>query len=139
MSLNDPISNLLTIIRNGIQVNKETVDIPASKMMGRILEIFKADGYIEDFRLMKDSAQGSYKVYLKYDNKESVILGLKRISRPGLRVYAQSNKIPRVLNGMGTVVISTSKGVVSDREARQIKVGGEVLCYIWYVNYVTNR
>ncbi len=131
MSLNDPISNLLTIIRNGIQVNKETVDIPASKMMGSILEIFKADGYIEDFRLMKDSVQGSYKVYLKYDNKEPVIIGLKRISRPGLRVYKKGNEIPRVLNGMGTAVISSSTGVISDKEARQKKVGGEVLCYIW--------
>jgi len=131
MSLNDPISNLLTIIRNGIQVNKETVDIPASKMMGRVLEIFKEDGYIEDFRLMKDSTQGSYKVYLKYDNKDPVIIGLKRISRPGLRVYAKGDQIPRVLNGMGTAVISSSKGVVSDREARKMKVGGEVLCYIW--------
>ena len=131
MSLNDPISNLLTIIRNGIQVNKETVDIPASKMMGRILEIFKADGYIEDFRLMKDSVQGSYKVYLKYDEKEPVIIGLKRISRPGLRVYSKRGEIPRVLNGMGTAVISSSKGVINDREARKMKVGGEVLCYIW--------
>ncbi|MCK5081465.1 MAG: 30S ribosomal protein S8 [Candidatus Omnitrophica bacterium] len=131
MSLNDPISNLLTIIRNGAKVNKETVDIPASKLMGRILEILKADGYIEDFRLMKDSVQGSYKVYLKYENKESVIIGLKRISRPGLRVYTQGDEIPRVLNGLGTAVISTSKGVVSDREARKMKIGGEVLCYVW--------
>ncbi|MCK5012289.1 MAG: 30S ribosomal protein S8 [Candidatus Omnitrophica bacterium] len=131
MSLNDPISNLLTIIRNGARVSKETVDIPASKLMGRILEIFKADGYIEDFRLMKDSVQGSYKVYLKYENKESVIIGLKRVSRPGLRVYAQSDKVPRVLNGMGTAVISTSKGIIGDREARKMKVGGEVLCYVW--------
>jgi small subunit ribosomal protein S8 len=131
MSLNDPISNLLTIIRNGAQVNKETVDIPASKLMGRILEILKTDGYIEDFRLMKDSVQGSYKVYLKYDNKKSVIIGLKRISRPGLRVYKQGDEIPRVLNGLGTAVISTSKGVVNDREARKMKIGGEVLCYVW--------
>jgi small subunit ribosomal protein S8 len=131
MSLNDPISNLLTIIRNGVQVNKETVDIPASKLMGRILEIFKADGYIEDFRLMKDSVQGSYKVYLKYDNNAPVIIGLKRISRPGLRVYTKGNEIPRVLNGLGTAVISSSKGVINDREARKMQVGGEVLCYVW--------
>ncbi len=131
MSLNDPISNLLTIIRNGIQVNKESVDIPASKLMGRILEIFKTDSYIEDFRLMKDSVQGSYKVYLKYDNKTPVIIGLKRISRPGLRVYTKGDEIPRVLNGMGTAVISSSKGIINDREARKMKVGGEVLCYIW--------
>ena len=131
MSLNDPISDLLTIIRNGIQAKKETVDILASKLTGKILEIFKADGYIEDFKLMKDSVQGSYKVYLKYDSKKSAIIGLKRISKPGLRVYAKSDKIPRVLNGMGTAVISSSKGVISDREARKMKVGGEVLCYIW--------
>ena len=131
MSLNDPISNLLTIIRNGIQVNKETVDVPASKLTGKILEIFKSDGYIEDFRLMKDSAQGSYKVYLKYEGKEPVILGLKRVSRPGLRVYTKGGEVPRVLNGLGTAIISTSKGIVSDRDARKMKVGGEVLCQIW--------
>lgn len=131
MSLSDPISDLLTIIRNGIQVNKETVDIPASKLTGRILEIFKADGYIADFRLMKDNVQGSYKVYLKYGYKAPVIIGLKRISKPGLRVYAKGDQVPRVLNGMGTAVISSSKGVINDREARKMKIGGEVLCYIW--------
>lgn len=131
MSFNDPISNLLTIIRNGIQARKETVDIPASKMNDKILEIFKADGYIEDFRLMKDNAQGSYKVYLRYGGKKPAILGLRRISRPGLRVYKRNDDLPRVLNGMGTAVISTSKGVVTDREARKLKLGGEILCYIW--------
>lgn len=131
MSLNDPISNVLTNIRNGIQVQKETVDVPASTLVGKILDIFKADGYIEDFRLMKVTAQGTYKVYLKYENKKPVIIGLKRISKPGLRVYARRYKIPRVLNGLGTAVVSTSKGVISDREARKLKVGGEVLCYIW--------
>ena len=131
MSLNDPISNVLTIIRNGIQAKKETVDVLASKLTGTILENFKSAGYIEDFKLMKDSVQGSYKVYLKYENEKSAIIGLKRISKPGLRVYAKSDKIPRVLNGMGTAVISSSKGVISDREARKMKVGGEVLCYIW--------
>ncbi|OGX34927.1 MAG: 30S ribosomal protein S8 [Omnitrophica WOR_2 bacterium RIFCSPHIGHO2_02_FULL_52_10] len=131
MSLNDPISNLLTIIRNGIRVKKQTVDVPASKLAGRILEIFKGDGYIEDFRLMQDGAQGTYKVYLKYEKKISSIIGIKRISRPGLRVYAKNDKVPRVLNGLGTAIISSSKGVVSDREARKMKVGGEILCYIW--------
>lgn len=131
MSLNDPISNLLTVIRNGIQAKKESVDIPASKLNGRILEIFKANGYIEDCRLMKDNVQGSYKVYLKYENKAPAIIGLKRISKPGLRVYTDKTKIPKVLNGMGTAVISSSKGVISDQEARKLQVGGEVLCYIW--------
>jgi len=131
MSLSDPISNLLTVIRNGIQVNKETVDIPASKLNGRILEIFKQDGFIEDFRKMQDNVQGSFKVYLKYKGKKPVITGIQRISKPGLRVYIKSDEVPRVLNGLGTAVISTSKGVINDREARKLKMGGEVLCYIW--------
>ena len=131
MSLNDPISNMLTIIRNAIQVRKETVDIPASHLIGKILDIFKKDNYIEDFRMMKDSAQGSFKVYLKYKDDKDVVIGLKRISKPGLRVYSSRNKIPRVLNGLGTAVLSTSEGVISDRDAREKKIGGEVLCYIW--------
>ena len=131
MSLNDPISNLLTIIRNGIQVRKETVDIPASKLGGKILEIFKQDGYIEDFRLMKDNVQGTFKVYLRYNGKEPAIIGIKRISKPGLRVYVKRDEVPKVLNGLGTAVLSTSKGVLTDREARRLNVGGELLCSIW--------
>ena len=131
MSLNDPISNLLTSIRNAVRVRKETVDVPASRLTGKILEIFKTDGYIEDFRLMKTNAQGSFKVYLKYDGRKPFIIGLKRISRPGIRIYAENDDLPHVLNGLGTAVISTSKGVLADREARKLKVGGEVLCYIW--------
>ena len=132
MSLTDPISNLLTNIRNAAHARKETVDIPASKLGQKVLEIFKTDGYIEDFRLVKDAKQGILKVYLKYEkNKTSVILGLKRISRPGLRVYSKGDKIPRVINGLGTAVLSTSKGVMTDREARKTNMGGEVLCYIW--------
>lgn len=131
MSLSDPISNLLTNIRNAARVGKETVDVPASKLAGRVLEIFKADGYIEDFREMKGNTQGTFKVYLKYEAKKPLIVGLKRVSRPGIRIYAQNGAIPRVLNGMGTAVISTSKGVITDREARKLKIGGEVLCQIW--------
>ena len=131
MSLNDPISDLLTIIRNGVQAGKETVDIPASKLNGRILEIFKSDGYIEDVRLMKNNTQGTFKVYLKYENKKPAIIGLRRISKSGLRVYRKNDELPRVLNGLGTAVLSTSKGVISDREARKLNVGGEVLCYVW--------
>ncbi len=131
MSLNDPISDLLTIIRNGVQAGKETVDIPASKLNGRILEIFKNDGYIEDARLMKNNTQGTFKVYLKYDNKKPAIMGLRRVSKSGLRVYRKNDELPRVLNGLGTAVLSTSKGVISDREARKLQVGGEILCYIW--------
>lgn len=131
MSLSDPIANLLTIIRNGIQAKKDTVDIPASGLNSKILEIFKTDGYIEDFRLMKDNVQGTFKVYLKYQNKKPAIIGLRRISKPGLRIYKRSDKLPNVLNGLGTAVISTSQGVVTDREARKLGLGGEVLCYVW--------
>ncbi|MBI5415930.1 MAG: 30S ribosomal protein S8 [Candidatus Omnitrophica bacterium] len=131
MSLNDPISDLLTVIRNGVQAQKETVDISASRLSGKILDIFKNDGYIEDVRLMKDNVQGTFKVYLRYQNKKPAIMGLRRVSRSGLRIYKKSDELPRVLNGLGTAVISTSKGVVTDREARKLKIGGEVLCYIW--------
>jgi len=131
MSLNDPISNFLTTLRNGIMVHKETVDVPASTLVGQILEIFKTDGYVEDYRLMKDNSQGTFKVYLKYDGKKAAIMGLKKISKPGFRVYAKNDSVPRVLNGLGTAVISTSKGVITDRKAREENIGGEVLCYVW--------
>jgi small subunit ribosomal protein S8 len=131
MAVSDPIANMLTIIRNAQRVRKDTVDIPASKLIEKILVIFKQDGYIEDYRLLKDNKQGVLKVYLKYENKKPVISGIKRISKSGLRIYAGVTEIPKVLNGLGTAVISTSKGVVNDREARKLKIGGEVLCYIW--------
>ncbi|MBF0593759.1 MAG: 30S ribosomal protein S8 [Candidatus Omnitrophica bacterium] len=131
MAVTDPIANMLTIIRNALKVRKETVDVPASKLLEKILHIFKQDGYIEDFRLLKDNKQGVLKIYLKYENKKSVITGLKRISRSGLRVYAGNDEIPRVLSGLGKAIISTSKGIIDDKEARKLKIGGEVLCYIW--------
>ena len=132
MSLSDPISNILTSIRNAVNAKKETVDVPASRLSQEILRIFKSDGYIEDFRLLKDSAQGTLKIYLKTQRgKSPSILGIRRISRPGLRVYVRNTEIPRVLNGLGMAVISTSKGIMSDKDARQNKVGGEVICYIW--------
>jgi len=128
----DPIANLLTSVRNAQQARKETVDVPASKLAGKILTVFKQDGYVEDFRLLKNNTQGTIKVYLKYaQDKRPSILGLKRISRPGLRTYVPFNRVPRVLNGLGTAVLSTSKGVVTGVEARKLKVGGEVLCYVW--------
>jgi small subunit ribosomal protein S8 len=131
MAVSDPIANMLTSIRNAQRVRKDTVDVPASKLIEKILVIFKQDGYIEDYRLLKDNKQGVLKVYLKYENKKPVISGITRISRSGLRVYAGISEIPRVLNGLGTAVISTSKGIVNDKEARKLKIGGEVLCYIW--------
>ncbi|MBF0570117.1 MAG: 30S ribosomal protein S8 [Candidatus Omnitrophica bacterium] len=131
MAVPDPIANMLTIIRNAHKVRKETVDIPATKLLEKVLAIFKQDGYIEDFRLLKDNKQGVLKVYLKYDNKQPAITGLKRVSRSGLRAYVANDEIPRVLSGLGTAILSTSKGVMDDKEARKLKVGGEVLCYIW--------
>lgn len=131
MSLSDPIANFLTIIRNAVRARKETVDVPASRMGEKILKIFKEDGYIEDFRLLKNNAQGTFKIYLRYESKRPSITGLRRVSRPGLRFYAKGDRLPRVLNGLGTAVISTSKGVMRDREARRLKVGGEVICYVW--------
>ena len=132
MSLSDPISNILTSIRNAVHAKKETVDVPASRLAQEILRIFKSDGYIEDFRLLKDNAQGTLKIYLKAQRgKSPSILGIRRVSRPGLRVYVRNTEIPRVLNGLGMAVISTSKGIMSDKDARQNKVGGEVICYIW--------
>ena len=132
MSLSDPIANMLTVVRNAVDSRKESVDIPASKLTQKIMGIMKDSGYIEDFRLLKDDKQGIVKVYLKYrSNKKPAIMGLKRVSRPGLKVYVKNDKIPRVLSGLGIAVISTSKGLVSDKEARKLKIGGELICYIW--------
>ena len=131
MSLTDPIANMLTSVRNALSSHKETVDVPASKMVGKILDIFKKDGYIEDFRLLKNNAQGTFKVYLKYQNKKPAIIGLRKVSRPGLKVYVGAQKVPYILNGLGTAILSTDKGLVTDREARKIKTGGEVICCIW--------
>jgi len=131
MSVSDPIADTLTILRNATRARKETVEFPASKLLERMMAIFKDDGYIEDFRLLKDNKQNVLKVYLKYENTKPVIMGIKRVSRPGLRVYTENDSIPRVLNGLGTAVISSSKGLISDRQARKMKIGGEVLCYIW--------
>ena len=132
MSVTDPIANLLTNVRNAIHARKETVDVPGSNLGQKILEIFKNDGYLEDYRPIKDNKQGVLKIYLKYaKNHKPAISGLRRISKPGLRVYVKNDNLPRVINGLGTAVISTSKGVMTDREARKNNIGGEVLCYVW--------
>lgn len=131
MSVSDPIADSLTIIRNAIHAKKETVDFPASKLLERVMSIFKNDGYIEDFRLLKDNKQGILKVYLKYENNKPAIMGIKRISKPGLRIYVENTRIPKVLSGLGTAVLSTSKGIITDRDARKHRIGGEVICYIW--------
>ncbi|WP_366923250.1 30S ribosomal protein S8 [Metallumcola ferriviriculae] len=132
MVMTDPIADLLTRIRNASMANKSTVEVPASKIKKAIAEIFKAEGYIKDVEYVDDSKQGILRLYLKYGkSNEKVITGLKRISKPGLRVYANKDEIPRVLGGLGVAVISTSKGVMTDKAARQGGTGGEVICYIW--------
>ena len=132
MSITDPIANMLTVIRNAIRINKESVDLPSSKLCLQILEVFKKEEYIDNYRFIKDNKQGVARVYLKYDvSKRSVITNLKRISRPGLRVYAKKDRVPRVLNGLGIAVLSSSHGIISDNEARKKRLGGEILCYVW--------
>lgn len=131
MPVTDPISDYLTRIRNASKAKKVRVDIPASKMKIGLTEILKKSGYIYDFKVEEDSKQNIVTVLLKYNNGVPAISGLKKISRPGLRTYRKSTEIPRVLNGLGTAVISTSKGLLTDKEARQQSTGGEVICYIW--------
>lgn len=131
MVMTDPIADMLTRIRNANQMKHETVDIPASKLKKEILEVLKKEGYIIGYKVVKGDVQDTLRVTLKYLNNERVVKGLKRISKPGLRVYAKTNEIPKVLNGLGIAVISTSQGLVTDREARKLKVGGEILAYVW--------
>ncbi|GAA4873362.1 30S ribosomal protein S8 [Paenibacillus vulneris] len=132
MVMSDPIADMLTRIRNANVVRHETVEIPASKIKREIAEILKKEGFIRDAEYIEDNKQGIIRLFLKYGpNNERVISGLKRISKPGLRVYTQSQEVPRVLGGLGIAIISTSKGVMTDKEARQSKAGGEVICYVW--------
>ena len=130
--MTDPIADMLTRIRNANTVGHETVEIPASKMKKAIAEILKEEGYITDFEVIEDNKQGMIKVTMKYGaNKEKVISGIKKISKPGLKVYAKAGEVPKVLGGLGIAIVSTSKGIVSDKEARKLGVGGEVICYVW--------
>ena len=132
MVMTDPIADMLTRIRNANQMKHLTVLVPASKIKLEILNVIKQEGYIEDVEFVEDGKQGEIKVTLKYtDMKERVIKGITRISKPGLRVYAKSTEMPKVLNGLGVAVVSTSNGVMTDREARQQHLGGEVIAYIW--------
>lgn len=132
MITTDPIADMLTRIRNANMVKHEIVNIPTSNIKKAIAQILLEEGYIKKFELIEDGTQGMIKVTLKYGaSKAKVISGLKRISKPGLRVYAKKDEVPKVLGGLGTAVISTSKGIMSDKKARLEGVGGEVLCYIW--------
>lgn len=132
MVMTDPIADMLTRIRNANMVRHEKVEVPLSNMKKRIAEILKNEGFIRDFEYIEDDKQGVLRLFLKYGpNNERVISGLKRISKPGLRVYVKTNEIPRVLGGLGIAILSTSKGVMTDKEARAAKIGGEVIAYIW--------
>ena len=132
MVMTDPIADMLTRIRNANQMKHLTVLVPASKIKLEILNVIKNEGYIEDVEFVEDGKQGEIKVTLKYtEKKERVIKGITRISKPGLRVYVQAEDVPRVLNGLGIAIISTSKGIMTDKEARKQNLGGEVLAYIW--------
>ncbi|SFS84492.1 30S ribosomal protein S8 [Marininema halotolerans] len=132
MVMTDPIADMLTRIRNANLVRHESLEVPASKLKRDLAEILKREGFIRDAEYVEDGKQGIIRIFLKYGADNSrVITGLKRISKPGLRVYAKYDEIPRVLRGLGIAVVSTSKGVMTDKEARSAKVGGEVLAYIW--------
>ena len=129
--ITDPIADMLTRIRNANQMKHATVSMPASKLKCEILRVLKAEGYISDYVLKEEENKKSIEVTLKYVNKQRVIQGIKRISKPGLRVYAKTNELPRVLNGLGVAIISTSSGIMTDRDARKQKLGGEVIAFVW--------
>jgi small subunit ribosomal protein S8 len=132
MTMTDPIADMLTRIRNANIVGHPTVDIPASKMKKSIAGILTDEGYIKGFEVIEDDKQGVLRISMKYGSgKEKVISGIKKISKPGLKVYAKASDVPRVLGGLGIAIISTSSGIISDKEARKLGVGGEVICYVW--------
>lgn len=132
MVMTDPIADYLTRIRNANMVRHESLEVPASRIKKDISEILKREGFIRDYEVIEDDKQGIIRVFLKYGkNNERVISGLKRISKPGLRNYVKANEVPKVLNGLGIAIISTSNGVATDKEAREKAAGGEVLAYVW--------
>ncbi len=132
MSMTDPIADMITRIRNACMVKKDNLEMPASKLKINIAEVLKKEGYVSGYKTVKDDKQGILKINLKYDsNNICAIEGLKRISKPGCRVFVKSDKLPKVINGYGIAIISTSKGLMVDREARKTKIGGEVLCEVW--------
>lgn len=132
MSMVDPLADMYTRIRNAHRVAKETVDIPFSKLKEKIIQIFKEEGYIENYKVLENDSKPLIRIKFKYGKKgKKVINNIKQISKPGLRVYVNTDEIPRVLGGLGVAVITTSKGIITDDKCRREKVGGEVLCYIW--------
>nr|AAB21090.1 ribosomal protein S8 [Bacillus stearothermophilus, Peptide, 130 aa] [Geobacillus stearothermophilus]1SEI_A Chain A, RIBOSOMAL PROTEIN S8 [Geobacillus stearothermophilus]1SEI_B Chain B, RIBOSOMAL PROTEIN S8 [Geobacillus stearothermophilus] len=128
--MTDPIADMLTAIRNANMVRHEKLEVPASKIKREIAEILKREGFIRDYEYIEDNKQGILRIFLKYGPNERVITGLKRISKPGLRVYVKAHEVPRVLNGLGIAILSTSQGVLTDKEARQKGTGGEIIAYV---------
>lgn len=132
MSMTDPIADMLTRMRNGLTASYSTVDIPSSRLKVDIAKVMKAEGFIKNFKVIEDRKQGVMRVFFKYDEKgESIISGLKRMSKPGCRMYSKGDRIPQVLNGFGINILSTSKGIMTDKQARKMGVGGEIICSIW--------
>ena len=132
MQISDTIADMLTRIRNANSAKHETVDIPASNMKKAIAQILVDEGYVKSFQVIEDGKQGTIKVTLKYgENKQRIIQGLRRVSKPGLRIYAASQDLPKVKNGLGIAIISTSKGIMTDKAARKQNIGGEVLAFVW--------
>ena len=131
MSLSDPIANALTVIRNGLKAKKESVDVPNSRMVNSIAQILKDEGYIQNIKLLQESTQGVLRLYLKYVYNKPAIINLKRVSKSSLRVHAKAKAKGRVLGGLGIAIISTSQGVMTDKQAREKNIGGEVICNVW--------
>ena len=131
MQITDPIADLLTRIRNANSAKHDTVDVPSSNMKKAIVEILYAEGYIKNFQVIEDGKQGVIRITLKYVGGEKAISGLKRVSKPGLRIYAGADELPRVLKGLGIAIVSTSKGIMTDKKARAEHIGGEVLAFVW--------
>ena len=131
MHITDPIADMLTRIRNANSARHDTVDVPASNMKKSIAQILLDEGYIKSYQIVDDGTQGVIHITLKYNGKDKVITGLRRVSKPGLRVYVGADELPRVLRGLGIAIVSTSKGVMTDKKARELHVGGEVLAFVW--------
>ncbi len=132
MSMSDPLADMITRIRNAVMVNFRTVEVPLSTLKVGVAKVLKDEGFIEDYQILKETVQGTMRINLKYGaNGEKVVTGLRRVSKPGKRIYVKSDKIPKVMSGLGIAVLSTSKGIITDRQARQLGVGGEVLCNVW--------
>lgn len=132
MAMSDPLADLLTRIRNAGMVRHESVDIPLSKVKSGVVEILKREGFIADYQVIEDKTQGVLRIEMRYDNRrEPVINGLRRVSKPGRRIYVKHDQIPKVMSGLGIAIISTSRGILTDREAREQRLGGELLCEVW--------